>query len=313
MPILIDGLISALLQLRGTCSNRSSASDQNSRGTETRKPHSQMLVKVMHHYSSVLAFTIKRINKENLDEIKHDKLSSSFTELQHKYVKEKERSKAVQDLLREMLALCMPLPFRRLSAVLHGVICGNTNAKTMPTHIARIEQHKVIEYRSVDCCCNIAEGFVGEAATSGAECDSSKSLSVRYNSFSKCDMPAPTPSLSDIFTVRCFPIMSSSRALQATFQSLELPACIGVLQIFTNVNEPLSIDDEKFIKYFISQVESVIIINLEREESQCQIKMLQDGIDNKVKAIDNLKSEHEKKYQKERKGTQQCNCCFGRC
>ena len=92
----------------GTCSNRSSASDQNSRGTETRKPHSQMLVKVMHHYSSVLAFTIKRINKENLDEIKHDKLSSSFTELQHNYVKEKERSKAVQDLLREMLALCMP-------------------------------------------------------------------------------------------------------------------------------------------------------------------------------------------------------------
>ena len=117
-----------------TCSNRSSASDQNSRGTETRKPHSQMLVKVMHHYSSVLAFTIKRINKENLDEIKHDKLSSSFTELQHNYVKEKE-VESCSNLLREMLALCMPLPFRRLSAVLHGVICGNTNAKTMRIYL----------------------------------------------------------------------------------------------------------------------------------------------------------------------------------
>ena len=99
----------------------------------------------------------------------------------------------------------------------------------------------------------------------------------------------PPPSLSDIFTVRCFPIMSSSRALQETFQSLELPVCIGVLQVFTNVNEPLSADDENFINFFISQVESVII-NLEREKSRCQIKMLQDGIDKKVKAIDNLKS-----------------------
>ena len=211
MPILIDGLISALLQLRGTCNNRASAIDQKSRGAETRKPHSQVLVKVMHHYSFVLAFTMKRINKENLGEIKHNKLSSSFTDLQHKYVKEKERSKAVHDLLREMLVLCMPLSFKRLSAVLHGIICGNTNAKTMRIYIARIEQHKVIEYRSVDCTCGVAEGFVGEAAASGAESDSSKSLSMRYNSFSKCDMPAPTPSLSDIFTVRCFPIMSSSR------------------------------------------------------------------------------------------------------
>ena len=63
-----------------------------------------------------------------------------------------------------------------------------------------------------------------------------------------------------------------------------------MLQVFTNVNEPLSADDENFINFFISQVESVIIINLEREKSRCQIKMLQDGIDEKVKAIDNLKS-----------------------
>ena len=134
------------------------------------------------------------------------------------------------------------------------------------------------------------------------------------NSFSKCDMPAPTPSLSDIFTVtvRCF-TMSSSRALQATFQSWNYLHMTGATDIYKR-KRTLSIDDEKFIKYFISQVESVIIINLEREESQCQIpKMLQDGIDNKVKAIDNLKSEHEKNIKRKRKGTQQCNCCcFGK-
>ena len=169
----------------------------------------------------------------------------------------KRRGLKLFDLLREMLVLCMPLSFKRLSAVLHGIICGNTNAKTMRIYIARIEQHKVIEYRSVDCTCGVAEGFVGEAA-SGAESDSSKSLSMRYNSFSKCDMPLPPLPLSDIFTVRCFPIMSSSRALQETFQSLEVPVCIGVLQVFTNVNEPLSADDENFINFLFLKLRALL-------------------------------------------------------
>ena len=36
--------------------------------------------------------------------------------------------------------------------------------------------------------------------------------------------------------------------------------------MFTSVNEPLGADDEKFYKFFFSQVESVITINLERKK-----------------------------------------------
>ena len=63
-----------------------------------------------------------------------------------------------------MLVLCMPLSFKRLSAVLSMVLYAEIPVKTMRIYIARIEQHKVIEYRSVDCTCGVAEGFVGEAA-----------------------------------------------------------------------------------------------------------------------------------------------------
>ena len=294
-PIIVKDVMIALLQIRGTAKSTegSETDDSKSSRKKQQKRYSQALMKIINHFTSILGTTMNYINQSNEDKRKEEEISAALANLRTTYVNETKAARATQEVLKEALRLCLPIPFNRLSAILCNMICKITGAKTIRFYVCKMEKQNIIEYTAVDRSCKPGEGLVGKAIQTGKQVDSSESSSMHFSSFSKCDMPAPTPSLSDIFCLRCFPIMSSMTELKELFPSLKYPVCIGVMQFFTNTDAPLSKDDEKFIQFIIPELENIIVVRLEREMRMLKLKSITDDRDNKVSKIKEIIHEHE--------------------
>jgi GAF domain-containing protein/putative methionine-R-sulfoxide reductase with GAF domain len=286
-PVFIKNKMIALLHVRGTAKHSGEQDNSNLPGKQNQqqKRYSPTLMKIINHFASVLASTMEYINRSDEDKKKGEEMSTAIMNLRGKYVKETKAARLTQEILKDMLHLSLPTPFHRVSATLHAIICRITNAKTMRLYVCSVIKQNTMEYIAVDRSCKSGEGLVGKAIETGKRTDSNESSAMHFNSFPKCDMPASTPALSDIFSVRCFPIMSSLKETKEIFPSLKHPVCVGVLQIFTNADKNLSLDDEKFVDFLIPELEHIIVVRLVRELKQLQFQSIRDDRDDKVRDI----------------------------
>ena len=63
------------------------------------------------------------INQSNEDKRKEEEISAALANLRTTYVNETKAARATQEVLKEVLRLCLPIPFNRLSAILYNMIC----------------------------------------------------------------------------------------------------------------------------------------------------------------------------------------------